>query len=93
MKKSKEKKDETGLLSVFENLTLKNKMVLMLIIPILALVFFVQSEMRQSMSLVTENDIILTQFSVKVSTITYELQKEHGAPSSYLGSGSIEIDG
>ncbi len=93
MKKSSEENVNTGVFSILENLTLKNKMIYMLIIPILALIYFAQSEMRQSMSLVSENEKIrvLAHFSVKASSMVHELQKERGASAGYLGSGGTKF--
>lgn len=93
MKKLSEKSVHKGLMSVLANLTLKRKMMLMLIIPVLVMVFLAQSEMRQSMSSVSENDRIsnLAQFSVKASAMVHELQKERGASAGYLGSGGTKF--
>ena len=65
----------------------------MLMIPILALLFFVQSEVRKSMNSVAETDrtLSLLQLTVEFSDMVHELQKERGLSSGYLGSGGAKF--
>ncbi|MCP4252429.1 MAG: response regulator [Candidatus Scalindua sp.] len=70
-------------------MNLRTKMAIMLIIPILALIFLAQYEIRRSMYSVSETDKSrkLIQFTSRFSSMVHELQKERGLSTGYLGSG------
>jgi signal transduction histidine kinase len=67
---------------------MRAKMIIMLVIPLLAVLFFVQLEIRRSLNSVaeTERTFQLLQFTVIFSDMVHELQKERGLSSAYLGS-------
>ena len=70
------------------NISLKTKLIILLIIPILGMIFFSQNEVRNALSIRNESSSIvsLANFSVKASSLVHQLQKERGTSAGYIGS-------
>ncbi len=71
------------------NTRIKNKLIIMLIIPVVGLLYFSVSGFVDKLRVAGEMDSLqeLSALSVKVSEFTHELQKERGRTGSFLSSG------
>ncbi len=73
---------------MFNNMTIKSKLLLMISIPISGLVYFAITDTIEQMVALNELDHLqsLSQLAVKSSTLIHELQKERGLTAGFLGS-------
>ncbi|NOQ13169.1 MAG: HAMP domain-containing protein [Methyloprofundus sp.] len=77
-----------GMLSFIGDISLTQKLILMLVVPLLTLVFYTVSEVRRAQDVVQENESIseVVRFSVVANALVHELQKERGLSAGYIGS-------
>ncbi len=70
------------------NISIKIKILLLLIFPILGLTFFAVNSVTDKSTIVSEMGSVqvLAQLAVKVSALVHETQKERGATAGFLGS-------
>lgn len=70
------------------NLKMRNKLMLIVSIPILALLYFALSDFSVKYQLANRMSTVHTdmEFSVAISAMVHELQKERGMTAGYLGS-------
>ena len=82
-----------GALSFIGDISLTQKLILMLIVPLLTLIFYTVSEVRRAQGVVQENESIseVVQFSVVANALVHELQKERGLSAGYVGSGGEQF--
>ncbi|GMR19948.1 MAG: methyl-accepting chemotaxis protein [Gammaproteobacteria bacterium] len=75
-------------MKLLKNLTIKTKIMLMLMFPMLGLGYFGIYSVSEKMDVAAEMGAIqpLAQLAVKASTLVHETQKERGATAGYLGS-------
>ncbi len=75
-------------MNIISNMTLKWKLGLLLLVPILGMIWFAQSEVQKSYALSSETQNLsqLVSLSVKISEVVHELQKERGATAVFIGS-------
>ncbi len=75
--------------SLISNLSIRNKIILMLLFPLLGLGFFavVGISERYETAGEMERIAVLGQLSTKISALVHETQKERGMTAGYLGSG------
>lgn len=75
-------------MKMLANISLKSKLIILLIIPLLGMIYFSQNEVRNAASIKNESTAIasLANFSVKASSLVHELQKERGTSAGYIGS-------
>ena len=75
------------------NLSLKIKIVLLALIPILALFYFFISEINGRLELINETVKVgkLSRLSVKISALVHEFQKERGRTGGFTGSDGAEF--
>jgi methyl-accepting chemotaxis protein len=75
-------------MEILSNISLKSKLIILLILPILGIIYFSQNEVRNAISIKNESHAIvrLASFSVIASSLVHELQKERGASAGYIGS-------
>jgi len=73
---------------VIENLSFKNKLSVLLIVPMLVILFFASSAIYNKVNTSSEMDKIeqLVVFSSHISSLVHELQKERGATAVFMGS-------
>lgn len=71
----------------------KWKLVLMIVIPLASLTWFSVGNIQQASALKTETFeiLLLTELSVKSSTLVHELQKERGASAGFIGSAGAKF--
>ncbi len=71
-----------------KNLTIKTKILLLLIFPMLGLGYFGIYSVNEKMNVAAEMEAILplSQLAVKASALVHETQKERGATAGFLGS-------
>ncbi len=84
-----------NLVSFVNNLKMRNKLMLMLSLPMLSLLIFVGISISHKalFSNQMENTYKLMQLSKKVSNLVHELQKERGMTAGYLGSKGKTFSG
>ena len=72
----------------FENMAMKHKLLLMLLVPIVGLSWNLQNDLRNAWQLESESEVLLDMagLSVRSSALVHELQKERGMSAGYLGS-------
>lgn len=75
-------------MNILINLSIKMKILLLLIFPILGLAFFAINSVADKSTIVNEMESVqpLAQLAVKVSALVHETQKERGATAGFLGS-------
>jgi len=73
---------------MLRNLSIRNKLLLILLLPLLALFYIASSSVLEKFS--TQNDLEkvkeLSNLAVKASALVHELQKERGMTAGFLGS-------
>ena len=71
----------------------KWKLVLMILIPLVSLAWFTTGNIQRASALKSETSdiLLLTDLSVKSSTLVHELQKERGASAGFLGSSGSKF--
>jgi methyl-accepting chemotaxis protein len=78
---------------MFNNLSIKNKLIVMLAVPMIGLVYFstnvVWEKFTDSEELTELHD--LTRVSVQIGAFVHEMQKERGRTSSFLAAGGKEF--
>ncbi len=76
------------LMKPIASLKMRNKLILMLIFPLIGLVYFANDGISDKRQLVKELDSLekLAAISVKISTLVHETQKERGMTAGYIGS-------
>lgn len=74
-------------------LAFKWKLVLMIVIPLASLSWFTVGSIQQASALKTETFeiLLLTELSVKSSTLVHELQKERGYSAGFIGSSGSKF--
>ena len=72
-----------------ENVRLRNKLVLLLIFPVLGLLYFSVNGVLEKYRLTGEMSSLqnLSALAVRISALVHETQKERGATAGFLGSG------
>ncbi len=80
-------------MKIINKMMLKWKLLVLLLMPVLGLVWFAQSELRESSHLSLEAQHIsqLVSLSVKVSALVHEIQKERGASAGFIGSNGSKF--
>ncbi len=75
-------------MNLLNKLTLKSKLSLLLLAPVIGLIWFAQTDIQKSYALSDEAQQLsqLVHLSVKVSALVHELQKERGATAVFLVS-------
>jgi len=75
-------------MSFMERMPITRKLALMVLVPIIGLLFFLQSVVRHELSVRTDSSgmLYIAETSVAVSALVHELQKERGMSAGYLGS-------
>ncbi len=76
------------MLSFLTNLSIRNKLILMLVFPIAGLAYFAIVGMMERQELAAEMAKVesLSELAVKASALVHETQKERGMTAGYLGS-------
>lgn len=72
-------------MNILINLSIKMKILLLLIFPILGLAFFAINSVNDKSAIVSEMESVqqLAQLAVKVSALVHETQKERGATAGF----------
>ena len=80
-------------MSLINNISFKNKLILLVIPAIIGLIFFSFLLISQSLTVSQQSkDIaLLTELSTFNSSLVHELQKERGASAGYLGSNGMKF--
>jgi len=75
-------------MKILANLSIRNKIFLMLIAPMLGLIYFSVHSVMEKADLAAEMELVqpLSQLAVKASALVHETQKERGATAGFLGS-------
>jgi len=75
-------------MKILANLSIRNKIFLMLIAPMLGLIYFSVHSVMEKADLASEMELVqpLSQLAVKASALVHETQKERGATAGFLGS-------
>lgn len=75
------------------NLKIKNKLYLLLLLPILALIFLSIITIKDKYDLNVKYNILnkVVLLSVKMTSLVHELQKERGMTAGYLGSSGLKF--
>ncbi|VAX07974.1 Methyl-accepting chemotaxis protein, partial [hydrothermal vent metagenome] len=75
-------------MKILANLSIRNKIFLMLIAPMLGLIYFSVHSVMEKSSVSAEMETVqpLAQLAVKASALVHETQKERGATAGFLGS-------
>ncbi|MEM7762594.1 MAG: nitrate- and nitrite sensing domain-containing protein [Pseudomonadota bacterium] len=75
-------------MNLLARMTLKQKLCLAVLVPVLGLLWFGQSEIRRAANNKTQAErvLVLTELAVTASAMVHELQKERGMSAGYLGS-------
>lgn len=75
-------------MSLISDLKMKNKIILILIFPLLGALYFAANGIVSKVSIVKEVNALqpLTELSRKISAMVHELQKERGATGLFVGS-------
>ena len=78
---------------LFQKLSMKQKLAMMAILPVVGLIWFASDSVKQAWTLKSESSSLLelTEFSTKSSGLVHELQKERGMSAGYLGSGGANF--
>lgn len=73
---------------MFKNMRIRNKLLLMVVIPVLGLLFFSTQDAWQRYRVMKQMDAsrVLTSIAVKVGAMVHEAQKERGMTAGYLAS-------
>lgn len=76
-------------MKVLNNITIKYKIVLLLVAPILGLIYFSISNVLEKHQTASEMTAIadIAGLAVRVSAVVHESQKERGATAGFIGSG------
>lgn len=74
-------------------ISMKHKLLIMALVPMLGLVWFAQDSVHRTSSQQSESVLILelTEFSVFSGSLVHELQKERGMSAGYLGSNGSKF--
>ena len=80
-------------MSFWANIKIRNKIILMLVFPILVSVFFSLIVVLDKYRIFTEMKTVqnLASLSVKISSLVHEMQKERGATALFIGSKGKEF--
>jgi len=80
-------------MNLFNRMTLRSSLTILLTIPLVALIWFAQGEIRRTSQLKSQTDHIikLANVAVSVSALVHELQKERGLSAGYLSSNGREF--
>ncbi len=75
-------------MSFFSNLKIRNKIALMLLVPVVGLLYFAYSEVSSKKNLADQMETVqvYAEIAVKSSAMVHELQKERGMTAGYIGS-------
>lgn len=75
-------------MSFMERMPLTRKLALLVVVPLIGILFFLQTIVRQELTVREETSVLLeiAEISVAVSALVHELQKERGMSAGYLGS-------
>ena len=75
-------------MNLFADLKLRWKLMAIIVIPVVCLVYFAQTQVMRNVALVEEdnNILMLSEFSVKASALVHELQKERGITAGFMDS-------
>ncbi len=75
-------------MNLLKNIKIKNKLFILVLLPIIGLIYFSANEISNNNNLSNEmsNVKTLSEFAVKASSLVHETQKERGATAGYLGS-------
>ncbi|MEN1728924.1 MAG: nitrate- and nitrite sensing domain-containing protein, partial [Pseudomonadota bacterium] len=81
------------MLNVIDRLTMRQQLTLMLVVPLIAIIWFAQIDIKQAFE--TRSDsaatLSLAELSVSMSAMVHELQKERGMSAGYLGSKGMKF--
>ncbi len=71
-----------------KNLTIKSKLLLLALVPLLGLIYFTSSQTIENLSYKHQIDRVsqLVEYSKKISLLIHETQKERGASAGFIGS-------
>lgn len=75
-------------MSFMERMPIQKKLAIMVAVPVIGLLFFLQLEIRRELAVRNESGVLLyiAETSVAISALVHELQKERGMSAGYLGS-------
>jgi len=76
-------------MNIIKNLSVKNKIILLLTLPLLSLAYFSYMAIRSEYTTVQDMEKVnqAVQMGINVSALVHELQKERGATAVFMGSG------
>ena len=76
------------MMTCLANLKIRNKLVLLLVLPLLGLLYFAVQSVMEKASIVQNMQSLkaLSALAVRISALVHETQKERGATALYLGS-------
>ena len=71
-----------------DRMPLTRKLALLVLVPLIGILFFLQTIVREELAVRAETSVLLeiAEISVAVSALVHELQKERGMSAGYLGS-------
>jgi hypothetical protein len=77
----------------FSDISFKNKILLLIALPLVGFLWLSISSMKQNYTINHEMDDLahLTQLSIIYSELVHELQKERGATAGFIGSQGIKF--
>ena len=80
-------------MNLFADLKLRWKLMAIIVIPVVCLVYFAQTQVMRNVALVEEdnNILMLSEFSVKASALVHELQKERGITAGFMDSRGLRF--
>ena len=75
-------------MNLFSNLKIRDKIILMLFLPILSMIYFSLGELRQQYRILNNMDdiVVYVNYSTESTNLVHALQKERGLVAGYLGS-------
>ncbi|MCG8570123.1 MAG: nitrate- and nitrite sensing domain-containing protein, partial [Spirochaetes bacterium] len=80
-------------MKLIDNLKFRNKLIIMILFPILGLLYFSITNIAEKLAISIEMDKLqsLSHLSLKISSLVHETQKERGATALFLGSQGTEF--
>jgi len=78
---------------MLQNITIRNKVIFLLTLPVLALVFLSYVTMREKENVVNESEKVvrLMEISSRMSALVHEQQKERGMTSIFLNNQGTKL--
>lgn len=81
-------------MKTLSNLSIRNKIILMLLFPVAGLLFFSYSGIMDRMNMAEEMNKVekLSQLTNRISSLVHEIQKERGLTAGFIGSSGNKFD-